>query len=155
MKQPVQTTNPNQGEILSIAGGSYRIIIAGEQTGGEFAVVEMTVPPGAGPNPHSHDGFTETFYVLEGEVHFKSESGTYTAQKGAFVTIPKGGIVHGFKNLSNSTARLLCTVMPAGLEGFFQEAASIAMDAEGRVEKIKVLSEKYGQQLYPENYLDQ
>lgn len=152
--QPIQTTDPDQGKTLSIAGGSYRILVTGEQTNGEFSVIEMTVPPGAGPNPHSHAGFTETFYVLEGEVHFKSETGSYTARKGAYITIPKGGILHGFKNLSDAPATLLCTVMPAGLDGFFEEAAALALDDENRLFKIKVISERYGQELYPEGYLD-
>lgn len=152
--QPILTTDPNQGKTLSIAGGSYRILVSGEQTKGEFAVIEMAVPPGAGPNPHAHAGFTETFYVLEGEVQFKSEAGSYTAGKGAYITIPKGGMVHGFKNRGDVPATLLCTVMPAGLDGFFEEAAALALDDGDRLAKIKELSERYGQQLYPEGYLD-
>lgn len=153
--QPIRTTNPEAGEKLAIAGGNYRIVMSGKQTAGAFAVIEMTVPPGAGPNPHSHAAITESFYVLEGGVTFKSKAGNYVAEKGSFITIPKGGMVHGFKNLSDTPAKLLCTVIPAGLDEFFHEAAAITPTTENRMEKIKALSEKYGQTLYPEDFLDQ
>ncbi|WP_246074223.1 cupin domain-containing protein [Flavobacterium daemonense] len=122
---PIITVDETQGKKLNIAGGNYRIIISGKETNGEYAVIEMSVPPGSGPNPHAHADFTETFFVLEGEVTFKSELGVYIAKKNAFVNIPKGGIVHGFKNLSNEPAKLLCTVAPAGLDDLFEEIAVI------------------------------
>jgi len=154
-------TDPNQGEKLMIAGGEYRIIVSGKQTGGSFAVIEMSVPPGAGPNPHSHANFEESFYVLEGEISFKSESGSYIAKKNSFVSIPKGGIVHGFKNLTDSPAKLLCTVIPAGLDEFFHEVSAFLEAAkkdsyqEAEIkENLDLISEKYGQKLYSPNYLD-
>jgi quercetin dioxygenase-like cupin family protein len=156
---PILTVNETEGQKLKIAGGNYRIIISGKQTDGEYAVIEMTVPPDAGPNSHSHADFAETFYVLEGEVSFKSELGSYIAKKGSFVNIPKGGIVHGFKNLSNKPAKLLCTVTPAGLDELFVEMANYLESASSNNEietkaKMSYLFEKYGQQMYPENYLD-
>jgi quercetin dioxygenase-like cupin family protein len=157
----ITATDPDQGEKLTIAGGEYRIIVSGKQTGGSFAVIEMTVPPGAGPNPHSHANFEESFYVLEGEISFKSESGNYLAKEKSFVSIPKGGIVHGFKNLTNSSAKLLCTVIPGGLDEFFHEVSEFMAVAkkdsyqEAEIkESLDVISEKYGQKLYNPNYLD-
>ncbi|MDR7372825.1 cupin domain-containing protein [Flavobacterium aquidurense] len=119
----------------------------------------MSVPPGAGPNPHAHADFTETFFVLEGEVSFKSQLGSYVAKKGSFVNIPKGGIVHGFKNLSDHPAKLLCTVTPAGLDDLFEEMAEFMETALSNKEsemkeKIMAIFEKYGQQMFPPDYLD-
>ncbi|WP_394775152.1 cupin domain-containing protein [Flavobacterium sp.] len=156
---PIITVNETEGQKLNIAGGNYRIIISGKQTDGEYAVIEMSVPPGAGPNPHSHADFAETFYVLEGEVSFKSELGSYVAKKNSFINIPKGGIVHGFKNRSNETAKLLCTVTPAGLDDLFEEMAEYMETASlenesNKKEKINTLFKKYGQTIFPENYLD-
>lgn len=155
---PIITVNETEGQKLKIAGGNYRIIISGKQTNGEYAVIEMSVPPGAGPNPHAHPDFTETFFVLEGEVSFKSELGSYVARQHSFVNIPKGGIVHGFKNLSDKPAKLLCTVTPAGLDGLFEEIADYIetnKDSETQTkEKMNSIFEKYGQKMFPENYLD-
>ena len=156
---PIITVNETEGHKLNIAGGIYRIIISGKQTDGEYAVIEMSVPPGAGPNPHSHADFAETFFVLEGEVSFKSELGSYVAKKDSFVNIPKGGIVHGFKNLSTEPAKLLCTVTPAGLDDLFEEMAeyleSDSSDTEDETkEKLNFLFQKYGQQMFPPDFLD-
>lgn len=156
---PIITVDETEGQKLKIAGGNYRIVISGKQTNGEYAVIEMSVPPGAGPNPHSHSDFAETFFVLEGEVSFKSELGSYVAKKNSFVNIPKGGIVHGFKNLSKEPAKLLCTVTPAGLDDLFEEMAGYLETADSnsnsdKKEKINSLFEKYGQKMFPENYLD-
>jgi len=157
--KPIITVDETQGQKLNIAGGNYRIIISGKQTNGEYAVIEMSVPPGAGPNPHAHPDFAETFFVLEGEVSFKSELGSYVAKKNAFVNISKGGIVHGFKNLSDKPAKLLCTVTPAGLDDLFEEMSSYMETASSNNElekkdNINAIFKKYGQTLYPENYLD-
>ena len=155
---PIIAVNETEGQKLKIAGGNYRIIISGKQTNGEYAVIEMSVPPGAGPNPHAHPDFTETFFVLEGEVSFKSELGSYIAKQNSFVNIPKGGIVHGFKNLSDRPAKLLCTVTPAGLDDLFVEMTTYMetnKDNETTTkDKINSIFEKYGQKMFPENYLD-
>jgi len=106
--------DPKGGEILSVVGDNYRILISGRETSGDFATIDMLVPPQSGPGPHSHADFHETFYVVEGEVEVHSEAGSYTATKGSYVVIPKGGVVHYFKNVSDQVAHLLCTVVPVG-----------------------------------------
>lgn len=154
----IKTIDNNEGRKLNIAGGEYRIIISGKETNGAYAIIEMTVPIGAGPVPHSHSDFEETFFVLEGELTFKSENGSYTAQKGATVSIPKGGIIHNFKNNSDNIAKLLCTVMPAGLDDFFVEVDELINSNQDKEldlkESIQLISEKYGQKLYSLNFWD-
>ncbi len=118
MTNNIKTIDSSQGQKLNIAGGEYRIIISGEQTDGAYAIIEMTVPIGAGPVPHSHPNFEETFYVLEGELTFLSERGQFLAKKGATISIPRGGAIHNFKNNSDRSAKILCTVIPAGLDIF-------------------------------------
>ncbi len=160
MEKQIITIDSNEGHKLSMAGGNYRIVLSGKQTNGAFAVIEMTVPSGAGANPHSHENIDESFYVLEGEITFQSELGSYIANKGALVNIPKGGIVHCFKNKTDLPAKLLCTVMPAGLDDLFIEASDFLTnninDSElERKEKVRSIAEKYGNKLYPANYFEQ
>ncbi|TDX01548.1 cupin domain-containing protein [Dinghuibacter silviterrae] len=153
----------SQGETISVVGDNYRIIISGKQTGGEYAVIDMLVPPGGGPGPHAHAGFQELFYLVDGELEFKTEAGKYNAKKGDFIHIPKGGEVHCFKNISNTTAHLLCTVIPAGLDAFFEEIGKAttpgvflpppALSAE-EIARLSGVAEKYGQKVYPPNYFD-
>lgn len=146
----------SQAEKLNIAGGEYRILVPGTQTDGSYAIIEMSVPPGAGPVPHAHPDFEEIFFVLEGELNFYAKEGSTVVQKGDTVVIPKGGMVHNFKNLADQPAKLLCTVIPAGLDQFFTEAAAYLEtqpgDAEAMKQYMQTLSEKYGQQLFPPDY---
>lgn len=159
----IKTIDEDQGQILSVVGDNYRIIVSGEQTQGAYAVIDMLVPPGGGPGPHAHADIQELFYVVGGELEFKTEAGKYTAKKGALVHIPKGGEVHCFKNTTNTLAHLLCTVIPAGLDDFFSEIGTPttpgvflpppAMTPE-EIGRLMSAAEKHGQKVYPPNYLD-
>ncbi|MBT2563058.1 cupin domain-containing protein [Pedobacter sp. ISL-68] len=162
MESNITIINKNEGEYLGIAGGNYRIIISGEQTSGNYAVIEMTVPPGGGPPPHAHPDIQEMFHVLDGEVEFKTENGKQIVSKDGFVNIPLGGAIHCFKNTSEKPARLLCTVVPAGLENLFQEIGTTVLPGQTlpipeltaeRKAFLKAMDLKYNQQTYPKDFL--
>ncbi len=156
------TDTAQDGETLSVVGDTYRMLITGEQTGGAYASIDMLIPPNGGPGPHSHAEFQESFYVMEGEVVVKTKEQTFTAAKGSFVNVPKGGVVHDFKNHTDAVAHLLCVVVPAGLEKFFQEIGKpvaagqflpppvLGPDDQKRMSEIGA---KYGQEAYPPDYL--
>jgi quercetin dioxygenase-like cupin family protein len=156
----VITVGPKEGQNLSVVGNSYRLLITGKETDNAFAVIDMQVPPGGGPMPHAHTAFQESFYVTEGEIVVRSETQTYVATQGAFVSIPKGGAIHSFKNETTSPARILCIVVAAGLEEFFKEIGQPV--AYGEVvpppamdpEKMKALAVKYNQEFFPPDYFD-
>jgi quercetin dioxygenase-like cupin family protein len=162
-KKPLTIVKAQDGTALSVVGDSYRIVISGKQTGGAYAVIDMLVPPGGGPGPHAHAGFQESFYVLDGEVEIKTEDVTYTTERGAFVDIPLGGLIHSFKNKTDKVAHLWCVVVPAGLDDFFVEIGKPGtfgtfvlpppMNPEG-MKKLTAIAEKHGQQLFPPDYLD-
>jgi quercetin dioxygenase-like cupin family protein len=163
MKKDIKIHTGEEGEFLGVAGGNYRIVVRGEETDNNFAVIEMTVPPGGGPPPHSHPHIQETFYVVEGEIEFKTEAGKTIIGKGGFVNIPLGGAIHCFKNNSQSVVKLLCTVMPAGLEKLFAKVGTSTAIGEflpipemtpERKELLKQLDEEFHQTIYPPNYLD-
>lgn len=104
---------------VAAVGDVYTILITGEQTAGRYALIDMFVPPGGGPPPHRHD-FEEMFHVLDGEVEVLFRGARSTARAGATVNIPANA-PHGFKNVAEKPARLLCLVSPAGEEQFFLE----------------------------------
>ena len=162
MDSSISIINPDQGETLAIAGGNYRIIIDGDQTNGSYAVIEMTVPPGGGPPPHAHPDTQEMFHILEGELTFKTEQGHQLVGKDGFINIPLGGAIHCFKNTSENYARLLCTVVPAGLENLFRELGEpvapgqmlpIPEMTEQRKAFLKEIDLKYNQKTYPPDFL--
>ncbi|MBC8084624.1 MAG: cupin domain-containing protein [Hymenobacter sp.] len=158
----VMTVDPQSGECLSVIGDTYRILMGGKQTGGAFATIDMLIPPKGGPGPHAHAQIEETFFVIEGEVVVRSETQTYTARQGAFVRIPRGGAIHSFTNESNQVAHLLCVVVPAGIEEMFEEVGKPVqpgaflppppMTPEAQ-QKMQEIAAKYGQEVFPPDYL--
>jgi len=163
MESKISIIHNDQGKRLGIAGGNYRIIVSGEETNGNYAVIDMLVPPEGGPPPHSHPETQEMFYILDGELLFKTEAGKTVVKKDEFVNIPLGGAVHCFKNVSGKNARLLCTVVPAGLEKLFEElgvpvqAGELAPRPEMTPElkeRLMELDLKYRQKTYPPDFLD-
>jgi hypothetical protein len=66
------------------------------------------------------------------------------------------------RTLLDKPAKLLCTVIPAGLDDFFMEVADfmeLKQDKSSHAnldmkETMKLISEKYGQKLYSPDYLD-
>jgi quercetin dioxygenase-like cupin family protein len=102
---------------VSVAGGTYTILVSGNQTAGRYCLIDMLVPSGGGPPPHRHD-FEEMFTIVEGEIELTFRGETHQASAGSTVNIPANA-PHSFKNKSDKPARLLCMCTPAGQEEFF------------------------------------
>src|SRR5215217_6214724 len=102
---------------VAIAGGTYTILLGGEETAGRYTLIDMLVPPGGGPPPHRHD-FEEMFTVLEGEIELTFRGAKTVARAGETVNVPANA-PHAFRNVSTAHARLLCMCTPAGQERFF------------------------------------
>jgi len=102
---------------ISVAGGTYTILVAGEDTGGRYCLIDMLIPPGGGPPPHRHD-FEEMFTILDGEIELTFRGEANRAGTGSTLNIPANA-PHSFKNKSDKPARLLCMCSPAGQEAFF------------------------------------
>lgn len=160
----VITVGPQQGRNLSVMGGNYRILISGRETDNAFSVIDMLIPPGGGPMPHAHASFQESFYIIEGEIVVRTETQTYSAKPGAFVSIPKGGAIHSFKNETDENAHILSIVVAAGLEQFFEEIGQPVkygeivppplMDADS-AERLKNIAIRYKQEIFPPDYFEQ
>jgi mannose-6-phosphate isomerase-like protein (cupin superfamily) len=118
----LEIARPDDPDLLHLAvvGDTYTVLLSGRQTAGRFAMIDMLVPPGAGPPPHRH-GFEECFRVLEGtiEVRFRDEPPVRLGV-GESANVP-GNAPHSFRNPGDVPARMVCTVAPAGLEEFFAE----------------------------------
>jgi quercetin dioxygenase-like cupin family protein len=107
---------------ISVAGGTYTILVSGAQTAGRYCLVDMLVPDAGGPPPHRHD-FEEMFTLLEGELEFTFRGKSQTVRAGSTVNVPANA-PHAFKNVSGKTARMLCMCTPAGQEEFFMAVGS-------------------------------
>jgi quercetin dioxygenase-like cupin family protein len=100
-------------------GSLMTFLATGEDTEGQFALIEAVNRKGNGPPRHIHHREDETFYVVEGEVTVSVGDRTITATPGTMVFLPRG-IPHTFA-IESDQARMLVLVTPAGLEGWFME----------------------------------
>jgi quercetin dioxygenase-like cupin family protein len=119
-------------EEIRVGDMAVRFLVEGEESAGSVAVFEFDVPAGARiAAPHSHDGFEETIYGVEGVLTWTVEGTTTDVGRGEALLIPRGA-VHHFENVRDVEARALAIVTP-GLLGpdFFREAGAILDAAAG------------------------
>jgi quercetin dioxygenase-like cupin family protein len=152
-----------EGPSVSVVGDTYRIVIGSEQTNDAYALIDMLIPPKGGPGPHSHAAIQEAFYVIDGEIEVITKEKTYTATQGSYVNIPFNGPVHKFINKTHNVAHILCLTTPAGMEKMFKEIGKpVAADTflpppqltPEELKQFQSIAERYGQKLYPPDYLD-
>jgi mannose-6-phosphate isomerase-like protein (cupin superfamily) len=114
---------PGDGTVLMNPIGGRMVIKASAQETGGYSLHENILPAGSpGPLPHIHRNHEEAFYVLEGELTMRVGSRTITAPPGSFVVVPRG-VVHQPSNPGAQPTRVLLIFSPAGMDGFFAEAA--------------------------------
>jgi quercetin dioxygenase-like cupin family protein len=142
---------------ISVAGGTYTILVTGAETSGRYCLIDMLVPPGGGPPPHRHD-FEEMFTILEGEIELNFRGEAQQAGAGSTVNIPANA-PHSFKNKSDKPARLLCMCTPSGQEEFFMAIGDpvdsrtapppkLSKDEQAeRIQRAKALSARYRTEL--------
>jgi quercetin dioxygenase-like cupin family protein len=122
----------NTPEEIRVGEVAIRFLVEGEQSAGSVAVFEFDVPAGARvPVAHSHDGYVETIYGLEGVLTWTIEGTATDVGPGEALCIPRG-TVHHFDNTRDVDARALAIVTP-GILGpdFFREVAAILDAADG------------------------
>jgi quercetin dioxygenase-like cupin family protein len=124
--------NPAE-ETIRVARNTIRFLVAGEHSNGSAALLELTIPAGAGlpAPPHSHDGYEETVYGLEGISTWTLGGEAIAVGPGQALCIPRGA-VHAFANQGDGDARVLVTFSPAGISpAFFREMAAVIDAAAG------------------------
>src|SRR5262249_2956663 len=113
-------------EEIMVGELAIRFLLEGEQSAGSVAVFEFNVPAGSKvAAAHSHDGFEETIYGLEGTLVWTVEGEASEVGPGEVLCIPRGA-VHQFDNASGVDASALAIVTP-GILGpdYFREVAAV------------------------------
>ncbi len=110
-----------------VLGQRVTFKLTGQDTAGNFSVVEVTSNPGEGVPLHWHHAMDELFYVLEGAFQFTFDRRAKRVEAGDLVYVPRGS-VHGFRNIGLTPGRLFDVHTPAGFEAFFEEAGVPATD---------------------------
>jgi quercetin dioxygenase-like cupin family protein len=143
---------PEEGETLWIHGHLATFKATAEQTGGEYALIELVAHGGVATSLHVQPESHESFYILEGELTFYlGEDGQpMPASAGSFVHIPKG-TPHAFR-VDSETARFLDLTTPqhaAWMRAAGEPAQGRELPPAGppdmeTVEKVNAIAQQYG-----------
>jgi len=129
-------------EEIRVGQLAIRFLVEGEESGGSVAMFEFHVPAGMSVAAgHSHDGYEETIYGLEGVLTWTVEGTPLEVGPGDVLLVPRGA-VHQFDNTSGEDARALAVVTPGILgPGYFREVAAILDAAAGGPPDFEALGE--------------
>ncbi len=143
---PIHTVY-NNAETLEFKGAiTLRILLSGNDTGGQLAIFEDIVEPGVGPGRHIHHEQDETFFFLEGEFIAEVDGKMHEFKPGDVAFIPKG-TVHAFKNAGSTPGRLRYIFSPAlTIEDMFREFHKAAENGDLTMDKMTAISVKHGQE---------
>ena len=119
-------------EEIRIGGIAVRYRLEGEASGGSVAIFEFDVAAGSRvPGAHSHDGYEETIYGLEGVLSWTLDGQQTDVGPGEVLCIRRG-VVHRFDNDHEVEAKMLAIITP-GILGpeYFREMAAVLEGAAG------------------------
>ena len=147
---------PGQGRSYYFGEDLYTFKAVGEETGEAYALFEVIVVPQGGTPPHRHTRENESFYIQEGEIEFQLDDRTLIATAGTFLHSPKGQL-HCFTNTTDTPAKVMIWVTPAGFEHFL---ADVGKAVNGQItpgvplspedlNKILTTAPQYGIEIIP------
>jgi quercetin dioxygenase-like cupin family protein len=116
LNEPV-LSGPGAGPTVTHGGNSAELKLAGDQSGGDWAVIEWRVRAGDEPPMHTHTREDETLYILEGAITAYVGDEQFDVEAGSYAALPKN-VSHGF-TVRSEQVRFLVTLEPAGAEYFF------------------------------------
>ena len=117
----------------------------GEETNGQYDIVEVTIPPGPGVTPvHVHHDNDEAMHVLEGEVTVELGESRHELEAGAYAMAPRG-LPHTYRNSGDDPARVLFIYTPGDHWGYLQETGERGpVEDESDVEALLPILQAYG-----------
>jgi quercetin dioxygenase-like cupin family protein len=127
---------------IRVGAMAIRFLVEGEESGGSVALFEFDVPAGVNvPSGHSHDGYEETIYGLEGVLTWVVEGRPVDVGPGQALLIPRGA-VHRFDNTGDADAKALAVVTPGILgPGYFRDVAAVLDAAAGGPPDVAAIGE--------------
>jgi mannose-6-phosphate isomerase-like protein (cupin superfamily) len=133
-----------QGTIVAARGSVMAFKAIAAQTGGDFSLMERTVPPrGRRPLPHRHVNCSEAFWVLDGTITFVLDGVEQRGSRDDFLLVPRGA-GHTFGNDGAEPARLLVLHAPA-MDAYFAELDALwSRETPPSPEEERALMSRYG-----------
>jgi quercetin dioxygenase-like cupin family protein len=132
-------------ETIQIGGLELRFLQTKEGTAGSLDAFEMIVQPNARmPIAHYHETWDETVIGLMGVTTWRVGGHDIALEPGRSIFI-KRGIVHAFRNDSETAASCLCILTPGVLgPGYFREVAALVAGGAPDPAKMKEIMLRHG-----------
>jgi quercetin dioxygenase-like cupin family protein len=127
---------------ITVGEIGVRFLVEAADSNGTASVFECHVPAKSRmPLPHSHDGFDETIYGLEGTTTWTIDNETCNVAPGEAVCVRRGQI-HGFQNHGDLDATFLAIATPAVFgSAYFREIAEVIAASPGGPPDLAALGE--------------
>jgi quercetin dioxygenase-like cupin family protein len=124
--------NQDVKPVIEVGSMKVHFLVEGVDCGGSVSMFESEVPAASVmAAAHSHDGFEETIYGIEGETTWTVDGQEHDVGPGQALCIQRGS-VHAFENRRSSDARFLAIATP-GVFGaaYFEEIGEVLGAAAG------------------------
>jgi quercetin dioxygenase-like cupin family protein len=123
---------------IAVGQLTIRYLVDGSESE-SLGMFELTVPPRSNvPPPHSHGKNEEIVYVLEGTLRYTVGGESRDLGPGETMRTPRG-VVHGFANPFEHTARALIALAPDIGAQYFEDVAQV-VNAGGPPDKAALLA---------------
>ena len=131
------------GFIHNVLGSPYRFLMTSADTGGAFALLEVTAPPQSAVPLHVHTREDETFFILDGTIEAECGGCELTLHRNETARLPRN-VPHSYRNPDDSPARYLVLITPGGFEKCLEEFARLPADRPPAAEALVAIGKKYG-----------
>jgi quercetin dioxygenase-like cupin family protein len=153
MTEKTVVRKSGDGQAFWMLGGLYEVLLSSDESNGAVTIMHMTIPAGMGPPPHTNPG-AESVYVIDGTVTYHIAGEMIDGGPGSLFHVP-AGTLEWFE--PTSTARVLVTYTPGGIDKFFAEAGEPAQRREvpppptapPDVERLAAIGARYGMEIQP------
>ena len=138
--------------IRFLGNNQITVLVSGEESGGEFCLMELEIQPGGGATALHTDRWVEVFHVLEGDVEWTMDRdgklATWHARRGETIRVPSG-VKHRFAGAGTGPSRMLAVGTPE-FEEFFRALADAwqgPYDREKTPQAVGPVFQRFGMQL--------
>lgn len=111
---------PGEGPATWALGGLFERLASGAETADAFAVSLVTQPVGTATPLHVHSQEAEAFYLLDGNLTYRTGDELHRLSSGSFIYLPSG-VPHAFRVTGTAPVRYLAIAAPGAVMDLYHE----------------------------------
>lgn len=131
-----------QGRQINVLGDKMTLKLTGEDTDGQYVLIEENNEPGVGIPIHVHENEDEIFRVIKGKLEVQVGDQKTVLGPGDMAFAPRG-IPHTWRVTGDKPAKVDLSIFPAGLEQMFEELAQLP-EGPPDMKVVAGITKRYG-----------